>query len=236
MASQKAKFFGVAVLGSLVALVTLLSLRGEQDPRLANEPRNEGAMDPTYKAAAPGVPSAPPNPSLGIQPRAEETGPLLDIFTIQEMLDRIPRDADGYLTYNGDTRKLLDQACDLIGPGRSKAEIEGLVQIVQESLPESDASAVTDTLKLYYEYKAAERDHLASSTAANPAEHYRALTSLRNSYLGHTLANQLFAEEDRFFQFNLQLMELNQRQDLTEQERTELQRELERSYGLSNVP
>ena len=154
-----------------------------------------------------------------------------------ELLRQIPLDDQGDPIVNNELKRQLDQAVSLIGPERTAAELELINQLIHTTFAPDTAKAVEYILDRYYAYKVAELAYIAAlseSTSLDAAENYNRLAAMRDSYLGHQLSEQLFAEENNYSDYIRELTEKLSVPDLTDEMRRSITVELQQKYRQSS--
>lgn len=149
------------------------------------------------------------------------------------LLSEIALDENGALTIDNTLKQQLDNAVRLIGRDRSPAELDKLNELITQAFKPHTAQAINHVLFQYYTYKAAEEDFINSLSVTNTSDvtrNSKSLVNLRESYLGHELANKLFSEDDTYHNFMAELTERLSSADLTEDMRTTITTETRKKY------
>lgn len=161
----------------------------------------------------------------------------IDYPLLQSLLNQIQFDEKGNLLLQENARQQLDAAITLMGFDRSSTELRLLDDAVAAYLPNEKARQVNDLLARYYQYKLAEFDYIHANESTSPEDTMKAyamLQDLRRSYLGGELAAQLFAQEDRFMDYTISRLMLDQDKTITPEQRQQRVESLEKNYTMAH--
>ncbi|MCW8194537.1 hypothetical protein F6455_07040 [Proteobacteria bacterium 005FR1] len=171
-------------------------------------------------------------------PKAEKPRPTgevpFDVVMIYNVLQSIQLDDNGRLVPDLAAKKALEKAYDDLGSDVSPKSFSELQELIRIGLPGAAGEEAARVLEDYYQLRSAEEEfnrqvekQLASdaNTEQNAStERYEELMQLRRRYLGHEIADQLYAMENAQARHMFATMEIQQNADLTdEQKQSQLQ-------------
>jgi hypothetical protein len=151
------------------------------------------------------------------------------------LLSEIELDENGLPLTNDQLRRQLDNAVRLIGRERAPADLDKLNELVKQAFKLETAEAINRILFQYYAYKIAEIEYTNSltgslGTSADMAHNLKAASNLRESYLGHELAEKLFGEEETYHNYMAELTQRLSATDLSETARSNITTEVRKKY------
>lgn len=214
----------------LLGLVSLLLLKPRQPP---------AAEQLTLSSRPPAPIERPPitvsrsSQTLSISSGASQPAEKFDTSLALTLLQEIALDEQGRLIINGQLKRQLDNAVNLIGNERSPAELDKLSQLIKQTFAQATAQTVDNVLHRYYSYKIAEQNYgstLTATDAINTQKNAQTLLAMRESYLGHDLAEQLFGEEKIYNDYISELTGQLSAPDLTEEMRGNITTEMQKKY------
>ena len=159
-----------------------------RDPEPANGSRL--IADPAV-SAAPGRTLASDAAEAPWRPGLDPVAPSL---ADTDLDGAIRFDANGDLIIELDLRRLFDQFLTTLGEQDLRAIRARMATLARSAGNAAQAQAVLDTFERYLTYLRATE----SVTARDPAERLAALTELRREWLGESMAEAFFGEEERY--------------------------------------
>ncbi len=221
----------------LFALLLLLLNEPWQSPVKQQLPTSQ-SLASSIKSLAPSIKSAPTAmPTTSQTSRTSSKVPLptesFDTDLALTLLRQIALDEQGYPIINNQLKRQLDNAVNLIGNERSPAELDKLSQLIKQTFEQATAQSVDHILHRYYSYKIAEQNYattLNATDSVNTLKNEQTLSAMRESYLGHELAEQLFGEEKNYSDYISELTGQLSAPDLSEDTRRNITIELQKKY------
>ncbi|MET0355925.1 MAG: lipase secretion chaperone [Cellvibrio sp.] len=218
-------------LGLIVPIVLALVL-GKPSP--SSTQQNEINTPETTHSALPSLVSVSPQkkaPTIGQQNL--QLNDDFDSALALTLLSEITLDENDAPVVNNQLKQQLDNAVRLIGRERSPAELDKLGQLISQTFKPHTAQTINHILLQYYAYKTAEEDYtttLSVTSTADVTRNSKTLLNLRESYLGHELAEKLFGEDNTYHNYMAELTERLSPADLTEDMRINITNETRKKY------
>ena len=157
-------------------------------------------------------------------------GVFFDIEVIHHELQEVRIDNDGNVILDSTALEALNKTLNYSNIEFTQLDLETLQALIQVGLPGTAGEQTAEIVGDYYQYLQArhEFDSLYREIQ-NPATaklHYAELQSLRKMYLGETVAQQLFQEQDKEALYMLESMALATNTELSPEERETQQKQL----------
>lgn len=153
-----------------------------------------------------------------------------NVVLIYDMLQQVRLDENGNVLIDSEAKLALDKAFTELGPDMGPYAISQLQELIKIGLPGQAGEQTAEILAQYYDYRLAEEDFLAQSLAQSrddEAENYEQLVKLRRSYLGHEVAEKLYAEQEIRSRHMFAAMNLLQDPNLSTEEKQQQQQQLQ---------
>lgn len=217
---------------ALFVLLLLLLVKFWQAP-VEQQLTISQSLAPPLESAPTSIPKKNVNQTSSTSPKATVPSESFDAGLAVTLLREIALDEQGRPIINNQLKRQLDNAVNLIGNQRSPAELDKLSQLIKQTFEPATAQTVDHILHRYYSYKIAEQNYsttLSATDSVNAFKNEPTLSAMRESYLGHELAEQLFSEEKSYNDYISELTGQLSTPDLSEETRRSITTDLQKKY------
>ncbi|MES9991364.1 MAG: lipase secretion chaperone [Candidatus Thiodiazotropha sp.] len=156
---------------------------------------------------------------------------FFDKAKVIEIISQINLDDDGNLVIDLAAKKILQNAFIALTRLNDEQAVIELQKLIRLELPGVAGEQASNLLANYYEYRLAENEIINQNKSlidSDSALDFEDLVQMRRAYLGQKMADKLFAEEEIVTRHMLELVELARDTGLSEEEKLQRQRILER--------
>jgi lipase chaperone LimK len=157
-----------------------------------------------------------------------------DVVRIYDMLQEVRLDETGNVIVDREAKNALEKAFAELGSDIGPFGISQLQDLIRIGLPGIAGEQTAEILAQYYDFRLAEEDLLAQShalTTDEEAQNYEQLVKLRRSYLGHEVAEKLYAGEELQARHMLASMTLLRDPNLSDEEKQKQQEHLQQQLN-----
>merc|ERR1711916_228967 len=170
----------------------------------------------------------------------EELTQPIDMAVIYDGLQEVKISESGEIIIDDSALKSLNRALNRHDLLLSESDLVLIKDIISESLPSPAGEQTAQLVENYYEYVQAHKEftelHKDTGVLLDHATHMQEVANLRELYLGKEVADELFAEQNKTVNHMLEMMSVDKRQDLSDEEKKKLKEELTAEYNKKDKP